>query len=164
MKMKKVTLEVTVPEEVWRRATVEAAGGNQTLNAMVADFLTDVSKFDEERSKVASKWIRRWSASKMPENTFLQYALKTGKIEDVLDTHDYIQDRLEDLKENDPEDCDEIKVDIVHFKEYLCKIYARYTEKVENYEDKTLAAAMARFFEWRKKKWDLVEQKKAEHL
>lgn len=162
--MKKVRVEMELPDEVWRKCTVRAAEAGVTFEEMLKRFAESLVCFTEQGHGKAVAWTYNCITAELPENIFLLYLVTTGYLETVLELHDSIQDCLEDLKINEPMDQIDVRKNIAYFSEQLREHFTYYKHWYsDGYKDETLAAGMKSVLEWRSRKWELVKQQGAEH-
>lgn len=161
--MKKIRVEMELPDGVWRKCTVRAAEAGLTFEEMLKRFAESLGCFTEQGHGKAVAWTYNCITAELPENTFLLYLVTTGYLETVLELHDSIQDCLEDLKINEPMDQIDVRMDIAYFSGQLRERFSLYKHwNLDRYEDETLAAGMKRVLEWRHRKCELVKQQGAE--
>lgn len=162
--MKKIRVEMELPDEVWRKCTVRAAEAGLTFEEMLKRFAESLGCFIEHGHNKAVQWMGDCMESELQEYTFLRFLAASGYLETVLGLHDSIQDCLEDLKINEPMDQIDVRKNIAYFSEQLREHFTYYKHWYsDGYKDETLAAGMKRVLEWRSRKWELVKQQGAEH-
>lgn len=162
IRMKKIRLEMEVPEEVWRKCAVQAAEAGLTFEELVKRMVTDLGAYDQKCHAEAKSWMAACVSSTFSAPTFLKYLDSSFELEYVLGLHDAIQDHLYDLQDNDPMDQIDVRDGIAWLSSQLRDHYHHYRVWYgDECVDKTLAAGMARILAWRKKKWDLVKQQGA---
>ena len=98
--MKKIRVEMELPDEVWRKCTVRAAEAGLTFEEMLTRFAERLGCFIEHGHNKAVQWMGDCMESEFQEYTFLRFLAASGYLETVLGLHDSIQDCLEDLKIN----------------------------------------------------------------
>ena len=161
--MKKIRVEMEVPEGVWRKCTVRAAEAGLTFEEMLKRFAEGLGCFMEQGHKNAALWMDDCITSEIPGYTFLRFLVTAGYVDTVLDLHDSIQDLLKDLEDNEPMAQIVVRKDIEYFSEQLRELFARYKSRYPyGGADETLAAGMKRVLDWRSRKWELVKQQGAE--
>ena len=89
--MKKIRVEMDLPDEVWRTCTVRAAEAGLTFEEMLKRFAESLGCFTEQGHGKAVAWTYNCITAGLPENTFLLYLVTTGYLETVLELHDSIQ-------------------------------------------------------------------------
>lgn len=160
--MKKIRLEMDVPEETWRKCAVQAAEAGLTFEELVKRMVTDLGDDDQECHAEANSWMAACVSLTFTGATFLSYLDSRHELWDAIGIHNSLQDCVSDLNNNDPVDQIDIRKNIVYLSAKLREHYYCYqTWYGDKCVDKTLAAGMARILAWRKRKWDLVKQQGA---
>lgn len=163
--MKKIRVEMELPEEVWRKCTVQAAEAGITFDKMLQQFVTDLGDNKRPCYIRAARWMEYCTLLMSAEASFLRHLEACGNVQEVLNLHYSIQDLLLDLKDNGPLEQIVIREDIAYYSDQLRRYfgdYECYHAHPEHRADKTLAAGMARVLAWSKRKWELVKQQGAE--
>ena len=124
--MKKIRLEMDVPEETWRKCAVQAAEAGLTFEELVKRMVTDLGDDDQECHAEASSWMAACVSLTFTGATFLSYLDSRHELWDAIGIHNSLQDCVSDLNNNDPVDQIDIRKNIVYLSAKLREHYYCY--------------------------------------
>ena len=73
--MKKIRVEMELPEEVWRKCTVQAAEAGITFDKMLQQFVTDLGDNKRPCHIRAARWMEYCTLLMSAEASFLRLSL-----------------------------------------------------------------------------------------
>lgn len=104
------------------------------------------------------EWLAKYAASKFDEPTFWQWLYVSGRLHDVIDLHDRIQDYIADLEDNDAMDQIAVRKEIACCMGDIRLYYADYLSDYGDRPDGTLEKAMKGVLDWRCRKRELISE------
>ena len=104
------------------------------------------------------EWLEKYAASEFENPTFWQWLYVSGRLHDVIDIHDLIQDYAADLEDNDAMDQIAVREEIASCMGYIRLYYADYLSDCEDRTDDTLEKAMKGVLDWRRRKRELIRE------
>ena len=76
--MKKIRVEMELPDEVWRKCTVRAAEAGLTFEEMLKRFAESLGCFIEHGHNKAVQWMGDCMESEFQEYTYLRFLAASG--------------------------------------------------------------------------------------
>lgn len=103
-------------------------------------------------------WLEQYAASKFENLTFWQWLYVSGHLHDVIDLHDWMQDYIADLEDNNAMDQIAVREEIACCMSSIQLYFTKYLSDSENCPDDTLEKAMKGVLDWRCRKRKLISE------
>lgn len=124
---------------------------SQLLESFVSDLIGGSKTNGSDERMYANQWFNRCWFSFVPDQTFLQYLIEWGSVDDILDTWEELQnyEGQETLEDYEQEELEMLK-------NYINETFEEYQRDNSEPEDATLEEGIAKVLEWNKERQEML--------